>query len=266
MRQLAPAGGRSRSCRRRSGRSSGCSWARSPRPAPAAASAGACGCAARSPRRAWPSPGRRRTCRARRRSARGVRFSIARLAWFRGGRKSHGVTTALRPSGGRWCRCRSRRRSPSPRSTTSGRACVVCREQGARRGQRVGAARSDRHTSSSSGSIRSPVPERRKLLLRVDDDQHRFEPAQDAIRAPVLGELDGRALEIAAELLELLFEAADERKGVRPAAGEPCQHLPLAEPPHLARAALDDGALIHRDLPVARHAHLAIAAHEQDRG
>ena len=68
MRQLARAAARSRSCRRRSGRSSGCSSAPRPRPARRAASGAAAGCAARSPPRASPSPGRRRTCRARRRS------------------------------------------------------------------------------------------------------------------------------------------------------------------------------------------------------
>ena len=72
LRAAAPAAARSRSCRRRSGRSSGCSSARPPRPSRAAAAGGACGCAARWPRRAWPRPGRRCTCRARRRSARGV--------------------------------------------------------------------------------------------------------------------------------------------------------------------------------------------------
>ena len=66
-----PGAARSRSCRRRSGRSSGCSWAAPPRAAPRAAAGGASGCAARWRRRAWRRSGRRCGGRARRRSRAG---------------------------------------------------------------------------------------------------------------------------------------------------------------------------------------------------
>ena len=52
--------------------------------------------------------------------------------------------------------------------------------------------------------------EERRLL--VHDDEHRLEPAKSTVGAPVLGELDGGALEVAAMLLELGFEAREQRK------------------------------------------------------
>ena len=50
--------------------------------------------------------------------------------------------------------------------------------------------------------------------------EHRLEPAQDAVGAPVLGELDRRAQQVALVLFELGFEALEQREGVRGAAGE----------------------------------------------
>jgi len=55
----------------------------------------------------------------------------------------------------------------------------------------------------------------------VHHDQHGFEPAQDAVASPVLRELDGRALEIAAVLLELGFESIEQREGIGGRSSEP---------------------------------------------
>ncbi len=75
-----------------------------------AASGAACGCAARSRRRASRWPGRRRTCRARRRSA-AASARRSRSAWSRADKWA---LTALPRRWSRWCRCRCRPRSPSP--------------------------------------------------------------------------------------------------------------------------------------------------------
>ena len=62
--------------------------------------------------------------------------------------------------------------------------------------------------------------------LRVADQQQRLEAAQVAVGAPVLGQLDGGAGEVA-ELLELALEALEQREGIGRAAGEagerPCR-------------------------------------------
>ena len=55
--------------------------------------------------------------------------------------------------------------------------------------------------------------------------------------APVLGELDGGALQVAAVLLELGLEAREEREGVGGRAREAGQDAVVVQPPDLARAA-----------------------------
>ena len=92
----------------------------------------------------------------------------------------------------------------------------------------------------SSGSIKSPVPDKQEHRRLVDDDQHRLEPAQRAIGAPVLRELDRRALEVAAILLELRFEAREQRKRIGRRPGEARKNLVVVQPPDFLRALLDD--------------------------
>src|SRR5262249_37514475 len=88
--------------------------------------------------------------------------------------------------------------------------------------------------------------ERRAL---VEHDQHRFESPQDAVAAPVLRELDGRALEVPAELFELGLESREQREGVRRRPGESGQNPIVVQPPDLLRPLLDD-RLPEGDLPV----------------
>ena len=100
--------------------------------------------------------------------------------------------------------------------------------------------------------------------LRVRDDEERLELAERLLRAPVRRELDGRALELAVELLELLLEAREERDGVRRGAREAREDLPVEEAPHLRGAVLHDGRP-HRDLPVAAEGDGGAAPHAEDR-
>ena len=100
----------------------------------------------------------------------------------------------------------------------------------------------------------------------VGDDQQRFEAAQHAVGAPVLGELDGGALEVArgtARASPRTSRRASRRRRVR--AGESGEHLAVEEAAHLARAALHHG-LADAHLAVARHHHTAVVAHGEDRG
>ncbi len=84
-------------------------------------------------------------------------------------------------------------------------------------------------TIPSSGSMRSPLPDSRNVDGLVEDDQHRLEAAQNAIGAPVLRELDGGALEIAAILLELRLEAREQRERIGRRAGEARQDAVVVE-------------------------------------
>ena len=116
----------------------------------------------------------------------------------------------------------------------------------------------------SSGSIRSPVPESRIRRLGVHDDQHRLEPPQHAIGAPVLGELDGRALEVAAVLFELGLEAGEQRERVGGRAGEAGEDPVVVQPPDLPGGLLDD-RVAEGDLAVAGHDRLVAVPDGQHR-
>ena len=102
-----------------------------------------------------------------------------------------------------------------------------------------------------SGSSTSPLPVMMSEASSVGHRQHRLQPAQHAVGAPVLGEFDGGAHQVALVLLELGLEALEQREGVGGGAGKAGQHLVAVELAHLARAGLDDD--------VAQR-HLAVAA------
>ena len=72
----------------------------------------------------------------------------------------------------------------------------------------------------SSGSISSPVPRDDEAVLAVGDDEQRLEPAQHAVAAPVLGQLDRGARQVAGIALELLLELLEQRERVGRGAGE----------------------------------------------
>jgi hypothetical protein len=86
--------------------------------------------------------------------------------------------------------------------------------------------------------------------LGVGHRHHGFEPAQVAVGAPVLGELDAGAHQLARILLELALEPLEQGEGVGGGAGEAGDDLAAAEAAHLARIGLDDG-LAEADLAVA---------------
>ena len=104
-----------------------------------------------------------------------------------------------------------------------------------RRGQRVRAARSNRD-DPVVGLDQIAGAGQQERQPRVHDDQHRLEPAQHAVGAPVLGELDGRALEIAAVLLELRFESREQRERVGGRAGKSGENAVVVQPADLLRA------------------------------
>ena len=97
----------------------------------------------------------------------------------------------------------------------------------------------------------------------------RVEVAQELVGAPVLGEFDRGANELAAVLFKLAFEPFEQGEGVSGAAGETGQDFFVVEPAHLARRALDDD-IAQGHLAVAAYGHLPalrhLAAHADDGG
>ena len=116
----------------------------------------------------------------------------------------------------------------------------------------------------SSGSSTSPRPEEEQADLLVGDEHHRLEAAQVAVGAPVLGELDAGAGELAGILLELGLEPLEQREGVGRRAGEAADHLALGEAAHLLGVALHDG-LAEAHLTVAADHHAPALADHEDR-
>src|SRR5205814_3221851 len=137
-------------------------------------------------------------------------------------------------------------------------------QQGLRGGLRVGAARADgdyavlglEHVAHAGDDQR---------VLAVGDGQHRLEPPQDAVGAPVLGELDRRAHQVALVLVELAFEALEQGERVRRAAGEAGEDAVLVQAPDFLRAAFDDD-IAERYLAVAAERHARAAAHGKNGG
>ncbi len=105
--------------------------------------------------------------------------------------------------------------------------------------------------------------ERQRHIL-VGDQHHGFQPAQIAIGAPILGEIDAGARQLIGVLFELGFQALQQREGVSRGARKACDHIALAEPAHLLGVALHDG-LAKADLPVAGDHDLVALAHGDDR-
>src|SRR5262245_3693531 len=254
----APGAARSRSCRRRSDRSSGCSSVQSLRPAPGSASAAAYDSGARSRPLAWRRAGQSRTCRAPR------QFDAVSACRRKSG--------SFREEGSplkffhRQCGIRVNADVRRNRHRLLGdRARVEIRV----RRQRLGSCECKRSARSNRNDaiVRldeiagAGQKERRRL---VEHDQHRFEASQQAIGPPVFGQFHGRPFEIAPVLFELRFESREqgERVGRRPR--ETREDAVVVETTDFFRALLDHG-LTERHLAVAGHDRMIAVPDGQDR-
>ncbi len=137
-------------------------------------------------------------------------------------------------------------------------------DQRACRGQRIVAARADRHHAMLRLQHVAGAGERQRDRL-VGDQHHRLQPAQIAVGAPVLGEFDAGAGQLVGILFELGLQPLEQGEGVGGGAGETGDHVAaLADAAHLAGVALHDG-LAEADLAVAGDHDLAALAHGHDR-
>ena len=101
---------------------------------------------------------------------------------------------------------------------------VFARARAARK--RIGAAGAD-GANAVVGFDHVAIAGEQKRAFRVGHDQQRIQMAQRAVGAPFLGELDGRARQIAVIFLQLVFEAREERKRVGRAARKSREILSL---------------------------------------
>jgi hypothetical protein len=118
-----------------------------------------------------------------------------------------------------------------------------------------------------------------QVMLRLDhiagagDDIHAvdvrhteqcFQTPQAAVAAPVLGQFDRRAGQVA-EFLQLALEALEQGKCVRRAAGKSGQHLAAVQAADLAGIGFHH-ALSQRDLAITADRNVAVPAHRQNGG
>src|SRR5207302_5279840 len=132
-----------------------------------------------------------------------------------------------------------------------------------RRGERVVAARPDRQ-DAVVGLDPLARPRDHVAVLLVGHHEQGREAAQYAVRAPVLGELNSRARQVAGVALELLFELLEQRERVRGRSREAGEDLPALDRPDLVRVRFHHG-VAERHLAVAAQGHVAVAAHRENR-
>ncbi|SOY39927.1 hypothetical protein CBM2589_B10208 [Cupriavidus taiwanensis] len=127
---------------------------------------------------------------------------------------------------------------------------------------RIGSARADRG-DAALGVEHVAVAGDDQRGVAVGGDQHGLQPAQRAVRAPVLGEVDRGAGQVALVFLQLGLEAVQQREGVGGAAGKADQHLAVVDTAHLARGALHHD-IAERDLTITAQRDLIAAADADD--
>jgi len=101
--------------------------------------------------------------------------------------------------------------------------------------------------------------------LLVGYRHDRLQAAQVAVSAPILGELDARARQLAGMFLQARLQALEQRERVGSGAGEARDHLVALQPAHLGGAVLEDGVL-HGHLAIAGDDHFVVLAHRDDGG
>src|SRR5262249_43838097 len=103
----------------------------------------------------------------------------------------------------------------------------------------------------------------RDVRRLVENDEHALEAAADAIRPPVLRQLHGGALEIAAELFELRLESGKERKGIGSRSRKAREDPVVVEAADFPGALLDHG-LSEGDLAVTGEHGAVAVSHGKD--
>ena len=127
---------------------------------------------------------------------------------------------------------------------------------------RIGTARSDRHDAEFRFEHVAGAGDKERRAA-IHHGEHRFKPAQHAIRAPIFGELDGRTRQVALVLFELRLEAFEQRECVGRCAGKPREHLVVVKPAYLFCRGFDDD-VAERHLTVSAERNRPVPAHRQN--
>src|ERR1700679_4152156 len=96
-------------------------------------------------------------------------------------------------------------------------------------------------------------------LAFIGYKEQRFKIAQHLVGAPILRQLDGRAVKLAGKLLQLGLKTRKEIEGVRSGSGKPGKYLVLIEAANLPRGVFQH-VIAERNLPIGGHDDLPGAA------
>src|ERR1700686_4791859 len=102
-----------------------------------------------------------------------------------------------------------------------------------------------------------------RILVR--NEKQSFQVAQEFVGAPIFGEFDGGAPDVAVILLQFRLEAAEESKSVGRRAGKSGKDFVLIETANLLRPVLDNG-LAQRNLAVSCHNNFVVATNAENSG
>ena len=127
-----------------------------------------------------------------------------------------------------------------------------------------GATGSDRRNAGVGLDHVSLAAQQERRFL-IGNQQQCFQMPQKFVGAPVFREFDGGAAEVAVILLQLGLEAAEQGESVGGRAGKSGKNFVLIEAANLLCSMLDDG-FAERDLTVAGHDNLVVAADAEDGG
>jgi len=100
-------------------------------------------------------------------------------------------------------------------------------------------------------------------MLLVRHDEQCLEPAEHAVGAPVLRQLDGGTGQVRRVAFQLLFELFEECERICRRAGETGEDLAAPQGAHLVGVRFHHG-LPDRDLAIAADGHFAVAANAEN--
>jgi len=141
-------------------------------------------------------------------------------------------------------------------------------EQGRGGGEGVAAAGADGGDEGTGNGVRFndvTVAGEYEDTLGIGDDEESLQLAEKLVGAPLLGEFDGGAVELAVELFELGLKAGEEGESVGGGASESGEDFVVVEAAELACGVLHDGAT-EGDLAIGGHDGGVSAAHAEHGG
>ena len=144
----------------------------------------------------------------------------------------------------------------------SRQVCVLEQRFGGRRGVHAAAADAG-HVVGRLDDVAAAADDQCAFLVR--GDQQRFQPPKDAVRPPILGQLDGCPLQVAFVFLQPRLQTFQQGEGIGGCACEADQCVVFVQTAYFDRVVLD-GRVADGHLAIASNGHLPLTAYAQNCG